>query len=453
MIFEGITQSAIDHEYFQRLRYIKQLGLAEFVFPCANHSRFQHSLGASYLASEYFQRLIRTWSESEFNFEARHGDTTFQPGETKECIESVAAHRESYDYWSQVVGLAGLLHDIGHGPWSHTFEVLMLEQDFSSDVANVPGPVGDYLRGLLASGRHLVHEDISLLYAFRILSDCVPDDEFLDYFVAVAALMNRKTLRGSYKAATENEIEQRLASRSLRGGVKMHRLLRPIISGPFDVDRIDYIQRDGRNCGVSIGGIEWRRIVGKLIPCLADHPNRIGQPDDVVLISQMNNHHVLDDFMFSLFQMYAQVYMHPKIVGLEESVKKILRDKQLESSRKIDLEFHSSLSDERFRDHIKQQMQSAEVEDLLLRKQGHTFRVTTYPEELGMDSQLEQHEFSLISILDRPMLKDSVGVFLYSPFKYGEDNHGLYPWERVSPISKEFSKINYSPKIWIRSDA
>ena len=94
-----------------------------------------------------------------------------------------------------------------------------------------------------------------------------------------------------------------------------------MISGPFDVDRMDYIQRDGRNCGVSIGGIEWRRIVRKLIPCLAEHPGQNNKPRNVVLISNIKTQHVLDDFIFSLFQMYAQVYMHPKIVAIEETIR------------------------------------------------------------------------------------------------------------------------------------
>ena len=91
-----------------------------------------------------------------------------------------------------------------------------------------------------------------------------------------------------------------LKKAGIQGGVDLHRLLRPLISGPFDVDRMDYIQRDGRNCGVAIGGIEWRRIVTKVVPCLADYQNKWNEPRDVVLISNIKNQHVLDDFIFSL---------------------------------------------------------------------------------------------------------------------------------------------------------
>jgi len=94
--------------------------------------------------------------------------------------------------------------------------------------------------------------------------------------VAVATLVNRKMMGTSFGPALEEELEGYLREHKLRGGMSMHRLLRPLISGPFDVDRIDYIQRDGRNCGVSIGGIEWRRIMAKLTPCLADHESDHG---------------------------------------------------------------------------------------------------------------------------------------------------------------------------------
>src|ERR1019366_406172 len=104
--------------------------------------------------------------------------------------------------------------------------------------------------------------------------------------------------------ALEAELGSIIEAFQIRGGQDFHRLLRPVISGPFDVDRMDYIQRDGRNCGVSISGIEWRRIVSKLMPCLADHASEKNEPREVVLVSNIKNQHVLDDFIFTLFQMY-----------------------------------------------------------------------------------------------------------------------------------------------------
>src|SRR5690606_17120843 len=81
----------IDHSLFQRLRHIKQLGMGEFVFPGAVHNRFIHSIGAAYIANAFYQ----------------------------------AVRKDSHALDDSMIPiLSALLHDIGHGPFSHAFEYL-----------------------------------------------------------------------------------------------------------------------------------------------------------------------------------------------------------------------------------------------------------------------------------------------------------------------------------------
>jgi len=282
--FDGLLRQVIDSPLFQRLRYIKQLGLAEYVFPCATHTRFQHSLGASFLAGQYFETMVKAWFSSPFEFDGKCEKTKLYSKRTREALLSVAEDSASYEFWWQTVSLAGMLHDVGHGPWSHTFEYLDLRQDFKKLTRNVPGALGNYFKHLEKEEKKLFHEDISVLYIFSILQELKVESKF---FLPVALLVNHKMAEGKFKKEIEAELETGLKSHKIRGGVEVHQLLRPIISGPFDVDRIDYIQRDGRNCGVHIGGIEWRRIVTKLVPCLADHQNPHKEPNEVVLISNI----------------------------------------------------------------------------------------------------------------------------------------------------------------------
>src|SRR5687767_5951112 len=84
--FDSLLRQVIDHEHFQRLRYIKQLGLAEYVFPCANHTRFQHSLGASYLAGRYFHQMLKAWAASPLRAEVTLEGTTLFPQRTLDCV-------------------------------------------------------------------------------------------------------------------------------------------------------------------------------------------------------------------------------------------------------------------------------------------------------------------------------------------------------------------------------
>lgn len=94
IIFEGLIRKIIDLPYFQRLRRIRQLENMNRHFPSANHSRFEHSLGTAHIAG-LFCDYLRT-SQPELNI--TDADVL--------CVK-----------------IAGLCHDLGHGPFSHLFEI------------------------------------------------------------------------------------------------------------------------------------------------------------------------------------------------------------------------------------------------------------------------------------------------------------------------------------------
>ncbi len=454
--FDSVLRAAIDHPNFQRLRRIQQLGLAYYVFPCASHTRFQHSLGCSFLAGRYFEQFLESWQVSPFDLDGRVGTTEFFSSRTRQSLRSVREHQDSLEFWSRVVRLAGLLHDVGHGPWSHTFETLEVGQDFKRPIASLEPISRALLKEQVDHQGRLKHEEITLLYMDEILNQLEQDGVITDaglYYFAVASLVNKRLLKDPYRSEMENKLGLALKKSGIRGGIEIHRLLRPVISGPFDVDRIDYIQRDGRNCGVFIGGIEWGRILGHVLPCLAQHPNPDGEPADVVLVSSAKNQHILDDFTFSLYQMYAQVYLHPKIVGLEESIRRELaRTKVAEKSWKISLEIHRTLSDERFADVLSDVLGAKQVRKLLMREREASFEVKSYLSDSGVESELEAEGFQKVEDLDRPFMKDRMGVYLYNIV--GQDGKNrkclMNRWLEASPIAREFHSMSYSPRIWVR---
>src|SRR5947208_2870430 len=95
---ESDELAVIDTPYFQRLRQIKQLGFAEYSFPSATHNRYIHSLGAMHTAGLAFRSIFRELERDE---------------------------PATYARFRAAVRLAALLHDIGHGPLSHTTEFAM----------------------------------------------------------------------------------------------------------------------------------------------------------------------------------------------------------------------------------------------------------------------------------------------------------------------------------------
>jgi len=169
-----IVYDLIDHPYFQRLRRIKQLGLTNLVYPGALHTRFHHAMGAMYLM-----------------------------GQAIETIRSKG--HEITDEEAKGVTIAILLHDIGHGPFSHALE--------HSIVNNV------------------THEDIS-----EIFMDSLNKEFNGELSLAIKIFQNR------YKK----------------------KFLHQLVSSQLDMDRLDYLKRDSFFTGVSEGVISTERIIKML---------------------------------------------------------------------------------------------------------------------------------------------------------------------------------------------
>lgn len=164
----------MEHAWFQRLRNIKQLGLTSFVYPGANHSRFQHAIGALHLMEMAVSTL-----------------------RSKGVLISEEEEEATY--------IAILLHDIGHGPFSHALEHSIIEG--------------------------ISHEDLSLLLMKKL------DEEF-----GGRIGMAIKIFLGSYEKS----------------------FLHELISGQMDMDRLDYLRRDSFFTGVIEGSVGSERIIRML---------------------------------------------------------------------------------------------------------------------------------------------------------------------------------------------
>ncbi len=105
---DEIEKDLIDSYPFQRLHYIRQLGLTYLIYPGATHTRFEHSLGVMHLSSIIFKRLCKTLRPDVFNEVPRIGS-------------------DDYIYSKQILRLAALCHDLGHLPFSHVAEKKLLD--------------------------------------------------------------------------------------------------------------------------------------------------------------------------------------------------------------------------------------------------------------------------------------------------------------------------------------
>ncbi len=170
---KGILLDLINHKYFQRLRRIKQLGLSHYVYPGALHTRFHHALGAMHLVQEAIIVLRNKGIEIT-------------------------------DEESTSVQIAILLHDIGHGPFSHSLEHIII---------------------------NMHHEDISILFMEALNEEY---DGKLDLAIEIFKNQYHK------------------------------RFLHQLVSGQLDMDRLDYLTRDSFFTGVTEGVIGYDRIIKML---------------------------------------------------------------------------------------------------------------------------------------------------------------------------------------------
>ena len=170
----GLLRNIVDHRFFQRMGRISQLGLLSWVYPGAHHTRKEHSLGAFHLLQKSFRSL------------ANKGVYIFD-------VEEEAALA------------AILLHDVGHGPFSHLLENILLE--------------------------NTSHEEVSI------------------------ALMN--VMNEEMGGCLENAI-------NIYQGNQSRPFLHSLVSSQLDVDRLDYIERDSFYTGVHEGHIGTERIISML---------------------------------------------------------------------------------------------------------------------------------------------------------------------------------------------
>ena len=241
---DGVLFTILQHPYIQRLNRIRQLGLSFFVYPGAMHSRFLHSLGAMHLMHEAITSLREKGVDIT--------DT--------EATASMAAI---------------LLHDVGHGPFSHVFEEA----------------------GMLPEG--MSHEDISLMMMYEIR------DWFSSSLIALP------------KERAEASAIMNLAIRIFKDEYEKH-FLHQLISSQLDVDRLDYLCRDSFFCGVTEGSVASARIL------------KMMNVKDGRLVVEAKGIYSVEKFLVARRLMYWQVYLHHTSVAAEQLLIKILtRAKQL----------------------------------------------------------------------------------------------------------------------------
>lgn len=229
----------IDSSCFQRLRHIKQLGLGDFVFPGAVHTRFNHCLGSSYVASQISHKI------------------------------GLAAEER------QLVMVAGLLHDIGHGPFSHTFEDVFRDKAIRHE---------DWTPLFLAQYR-----TATFFQRYNQLNPrhCLTEEKFL-------------------------QIENMIMHHS-----QYQHVLVDIVSSQLDADRLDYLLRDSHFCGVAYGQYDFRWLLHCMAIVKTEQGERLGITHKGI--------GAVEHYIMARRLMIKNIYHSQKKLGIEYYLIELLR--------------------------------------------------------------------------------------------------------------------------------
>lgn len=282
----------LDSPLLQRLRHLRQLGVAHWVYPGADHSRFEHSLGVLHQVQQLISAINRAGA-------TKYGEIVINDDDT------------------QMLRIAALMHDIGHPVLSHVSEyALRLEGKMLLEIQRERKKYGEKV-----SISELVAAKVVLSDAFRELLQAVAKDNG-------NAGGNATAWKSNPQAFTErvaNTILGRIVSTRVP-------LLHELVSGPYDADKLDYMVRDPKTAGIP-AIIDMSRLVQKLtverrtetqLPsAIARHVPQ-GTGDVFMFGFPWSGVSVIDELLLGRMMLYSKLYRHPKVAALEAMVKLLI---------------------------------------------------------------------------------------------------------------------------------
>ncbi|WP_406698381.1 HD domain-containing protein [Singulisphaera sp. Ch08] len=299
----------LDSPLMQRLRGVRQLGMAYYVYPGAGHDRLEHSLGVVEAADRMIRALVRNAGHRR-RFGSDVDEMIPVPDDLDDDIVSTR--------------LAALLHDVGHGPFSHATEFLLRDR-YSEDFRKIEAVLRQEFEGV---SRIAPSEIIAVLI---VLSDAMREvlvhpnfgasnrPEGLAPAIAARILGSRSYLKATY--------------------------LSGIVSGPLDADKLDYMARDSHHSGLPLG-LDLDRLISKLevvtvTPENAPNPELRKRAENApkrrfydIGIS-LTGLGAYEQMIVGRVILYDRVYYHHKVRSAEAMIRRLIALAEQENGRPL----------------------------------------------------------------------------------------------------------------------
>lgn len=364
IVLRPLEVTILDSPLLQRLRLIRQLGLVHLVYPTANHTRLEHSIGVV----TQIDRLVESINE-HFANRAAAGE------EEGRAIE---------DRLRKVLRLTALCHDVGHGAMSHVSEnalslypeIVEIREGFSDEIGSEEKPLSEitsyYLVGSPAFARLLTA-------SASAVDEHLPPD-LVDQM--------QKLIIGE-------QVSDKIP------------LLQELMSGPFDADKLDYMTRDALMSGVPVV-TDTERLVQKIRAVRVPHDKlpdkiaeRVDQLDYYVMTGiSMSGARAIDELMFGRVLLHDKLYRHHKVRAAEAMVASILKliapvvkegpamaPYQLEDNQLLELEWHDvrNLADRTLTKRERGDAATAERLAAMLRRRELFVRAFAFAQDMPRD--------------------------------------------------------------------
>jgi len=299
-----LEQKLLQLPALNRLHNIR-MGLGYLVWPGAKACRFEHSLGVMHIADRMIESILRNTPQDVISdlfvktFEDIFKDLLKDADRLKRLGLSEVPELAALQILRQVVRLAGLLHDVGHGPFSHISESIMFDSLKSNE---------------RKEGCKLFNCD----------SEKLPTHEYFSYKMIQDRRSNIRQQIEEYLGKRGPDIVAELLTKESRG--QTIEILRKVISSQLDADRMDYLLRDSYVAGITIGMTDIDRIIMNL--------RIVELSDSYILAVHERALASIEDLMDARFKMYKWIYHHHLRVAydalMREAIKHLVKSGYME---------------------------------------------------------------------------------------------------------------------------